>query len=95
MFIKSLSGLLLSSSLTHSSEYHFDGLENICAEEGEEGAKVMVNIIKIDENNTEALDQYNTKVVFELFPKIGSFMFDVGIADSDYWSMVGAMIIMR
>jgi len=87
-----LKGLIFSSSLTPTSEYQFDGLENICSGDGgEDGAKVMVNIIKIDEEKGEALEQYNNKVVFELFPKIGTFIFDLGKVESGYWSKVALM----
>ena len=66
-----------------------DGLKSLCSGQTvKEGAKVMVNIVKLNEEKKEALEKYNNKVVFELFPKIGSFIFDMGTVDSDYWSMV-------
>ena len=84
-----LQGIIFDSSLTPSKEFEFDGLDSLCSGQNvQEGAKVMVNIIKINENNKEGLEIYNNKVVFELFPKIGSFIFDMGKVDSDYWSMV-------
>merc|ERR1739838_54225 len=86
-----IKGIIFDNSLTDpdSEDDLFDGAKILCSQEKvkEGGAKVMVNIVKINENNKEALEKYNMKVVFELFSKIGSFIFDSGTADSEYWSM--------
>ena len=48
----------------------------------------MINVIKLHENKKEDLDKYNKKVVFEFFPMIKSYIFDVGEVDSGYWNTV-------
>eukprot|EP00090_Calanus_glacialis_P013530 TRINITY_DN22201_c0_g1_i3.p1 TRINITY_DN22201_c0_g1~~TRINITY_DN22201_c0_g1_i3.p1 ORF type:complete len:191 (+),score=62.23 TRINITY_DN22201_c0_g1_i3:306-878(+) len=91
-FMLKIKGIIFDSSLTPSKEFEFDGLDSLCSGQNvQEGGKVMVNVVKINEKNKEALEKYNNKVIFELFPKIGSFIFDMGKVDSDYWSMVALM----
>ena len=64
-------GIIFDSSLTPSKEFEFDGLDSLCSGQNvQEGGKVMVNVVKINEKNKEALEKYNNKVIFELFPKI-------------------------
>eukprot|EP00092_Neocalanus_flemingeri_P025910 GFUD01028078.1.p1 GENE.GFUD01028078.1~~GFUD01028078.1.p1 ORF type:complete len:252 (+),score=87.76 GFUD01028078.1:54-809(+) len=91
--ILKIKGIVFNQNLEKSENVVFDGAEHLCTGENAKlaGAKVMVNIIKMDQNKKDALEAYNKKVVFELFPKIGSFIFDSGTVDSDYWSMAALM----
>ena len=49
----------------------------------------MINVIKEAENGKADLDAYTKKVIFELFPVIGTSVFYAGVALSDGWSQVG------
>ena len=49
----------------------------------------MINVIKEAENGKADLDTYTKKVIFELFPVIGTSVFYAGVALSDGWSQVG------
>ena len=49
----------------------------------------MINVIKEAENGRADLDAYTQKVIFELFPVVGTSVFYAGVALSDSWSQVG------
>ena len=50
--------------------------------------KVMINVVKLNDENKGDLDVYFQGVVMGLFPKIGSYISEAGEAVSEYWSKV-------
>ena len=54
-------------------------------------SKVMINVVKINQENKDDLDVYFKGVVLGLFPKIGSYIVEAGAAVSEYWSQVGTI----
>ena len=63
-------------------------IEKLCSDPDEKSDRVMINVIKYNPDNKADMDQYSEKVVFSLFPKIGSFIFHTGVALGDYWNQV-------
>ena len=48
----------------------------------------MINVIKYNEKNKADMDEYSTKVIFDLFPVIRSRIFEAGSVTDDYWDQV-------
>ena len=48
----------------------------------------MINVIKYNEKNKADMDEYSTKVIFDLFPVIRSRIFEAGAVTDDYWDQV-------
>ena len=46
----------------------------------------MVNILRLNPDSN-GMDKYFTRAL-EIFPKIGSFIYSIGEADSEYWNTV-------
>jgi len=85
-------GLFLSRrELVHSDE-KFEGLD-LCGENisKDQTPKVMINVIKEKQTGKEDMDAYVQKVVFELFPRIGSSVLDSGVPLTGGWSQVALM----
>ena len=81
-------GFFLSRDL-NKSDQTFEDLE-VCEQNiKDKTPKVMINVIKESENGKADLEAYSQKVIFELFPVIGSSVFLSGVALSDGWSQVG------
>ena len=81
-------GFFLSRDL-NKSDQTFEDLE-VCENNIQDKTpKVMINVIKESENGKADLEAYSQKVIFELFPVIGSSVFQAGVALSDGWSQVG------
>ena len=83
-------GLFVDNQLTPKSDNKTP--EN-CNEETAQDreTKVMINVIRINEERKTDLDVYFQGVVLGLFPKIGSYIVLAGAAVSDYWSQVALM----
>merc|ERR1712189_112972 len=66
-------GFISQSSLTQSQE-KLDDLSTLCNEENfkNKSPKIMINVIKYNEKNKADMDEYSTKVIFDLFPVIRS-----------------------
>ena len=88
----SILGLFLSKSLTPSSnKLDLENMESLCSELNfqDKTPKVMINVISIKPEGGEAeMEKYSSTCVFDLFPRIGSFIFYAGKSLSDYWDMV-------
>ena len=87
-------GLFLSRrELVHSDE-KFEGLD-LCGENisKDQTPKVMINVIKEKQTGKEDMDAYVQKVVFELFPRIGSSVLDSGVPLTGGWSQVGDLLL--
>jgi len=83
-------GFFLSRDL-NKSDQTFEDLE-VCEQNiKDKTPKVMINVIKESENGKADLEAYSQKVIFELFPVIGSSVFQAGVALSDGWSQVALM----
>ena len=82
------SGLFVDNHLTEAEDLLFEGTEDLCSEEKrkEEGEKIMVNILRLNPDSN-GMDKYFTRAL-EIFPKIGSFIYSIGEADSEYWNTV-------
>ena len=81
-------GFFLSRKL-NKSDQTFEDLE-VCEKNiPDKTPKVMINVIKESDNGKADLEAYSQKVIFELFPVIGSSVFQAGLALSDGWSQVG------
>ena len=87
-------GFIINSEFTPSDDLDDDETKVFCSKNlGEDdGPKVMINVIKINDDHKEDLDKYQNAVVFNFFARIGSFMFDVGSVESDYWSTVSKRV---
>ena len=87
-------GLLLSKSLTPSSnKLDSEDLETMCSELNfqDKTPKVMINVISIAPEGGQAeMEKYSSTCVFDLFPRIGSFIFYTGKSLSDYWDTVNS-----
>ena len=53
--------------------------------------KVMINVVKLNEERKADLDVYFQGVVLGLFPKIGSYIVHAGEVMSDYWDRSALM----
>ena len=80
-------GFYLSRDLSKSDQ-QFEDINSLCETE-DKTPKVMINVIKESENGKADIDAYAQKVIFELFPVIGSSVFYAGVPLSDGWSQVG------
>ena len=80
-------GFYLSRDLSKSDQ-QFEDIDSLCETE-DKTPKVMINVIKESENGKADIDAYAQKVIFEIFPVIGSSVFYTGVALSDGWSQVG------
>ena len=94
MFYDFFKGFIINSEFTPSDDLDDDETKVFCSKNlGEDdGPKVMINVVKINEDHKEDLDKYQNAVVFNFFARIGSFMFDVGSVESDYWSTVSKRV---
>ena len=63
-------------------------LATVCSDPDKKSARVMINVIKYNQENKADMDQYSNMAVFQLFPKIGSFIFHSGVAVDGYWNQV-------
>ena len=72
-----------------------DDLSTLCNEENfkNKSPKVMINVIKYNEKNKADMDEYSTKVIFDLFPVIRSRIFEAGSVTDDYWDQVHNKIL--
>ena len=80
--------MFVSDQLTPKADKR---LPDMCNEETFQDTrpKVMINVIKLNQDNKDDLDVYFKGVVMGLFPKIGSYIVEAGDAVSEYWSQVG------
>lgn len=85
----SFKGFFLSKDLISKSDQTFEDLA-LCEKNisKDKTPKVMINVIKEAENGRADLDAYTNKVIFELFPVVGTSVFYAGVALSDGWSQV-------
>ena len=81
-------GFFLSRDLSKESDQQLENIDSLCETE-DKTPKVMINVIKQSENGKADIDAYTQKVIFELFPVIGSSVFYNAVALSDGWSQVG------
>jgi len=87
-----LKGFFLSKDLKSKPDQTFEDLE-LCEQNisKDKTPKVMINVIKEAGNGRADLDAYTQKVIFELFPVVGTSVFYAGVALSDGWSQVALM----
>ena len=80
--------MFVSDQLTPKADQSYP---DMCNEETFQDTrpKVMINVVKLNQERKDDLDVYFKGVVMGLFPKIGSFMVEGGEAVSEYWSRVG------
>jgi len=83
-------GFFLSRDLSKESDQQLENIDSLCETE-DKTPKVMINVIKQSENGKADIDAYTQKVIFELFPVIGSSVFYNAVALSDGWSQVALM----
>merc|ERR1719391_576317 len=83
-------GFISPSNLTPSQEKLAD-IEKLCTEGNfkNKSPKVMINVIKNNEKNKADIDEYSTKVIFDLFPVIKTRIFEAGSVTDDYWDQIG------
>merc|ERR1712168_963422 len=85
-------GFISPSNLTPSQEKLAD-IEKLYTGENfkNKSPKVMINVIKNNEKNKADIDEYTTKVIFDLFPVIKSRIFEAGSVTDDYWDQFAMM----
>ena len=66
----------------------FQRFEKFCTDvkQEDEGERFMINILKVNTANNGWANY--SSVASSLFPKIGTHVFTIGEADSDYWTLV-------
>jgi len=89
-FIK-LKGLIVDDSLVPSKESIVGEFGDMCGSNKDPTPRVMINVIKHNKDNKADMDIYSEKCIFELFPRIGSYIFHAGSAMGDYWDQVALM----
>ena len=79
--------MFVSDQLTPKADKSYP---DMCNEETFPDArpKVMINVIKLNQEKKDDFDVYFKGVVMGLFPKIGSSIVEAGEAVSQYWSQV-------
>ena len=89
-----ISGLIVDKTLVPAENGKMisgSELKKLCSDPDEKSARVMINVIKHNPDNKADIDQYSEKVVFGLFPKIGSYIFHAGAPIGDYWDQVNIL----
>ena len=71
-----------------ATDIKFQRFEKFCTDvkQEEEGERFMINILKVNTANNGWANY--SSVASSLFPKIGTRVFTIGEADSDYWTLV-------
>ena len=82
------SGLFVDKDLPVAEDLLFEGTEEVCSEERrkEEGEKIMVNVLRVNPES-DGMERY-FKGASAIFSKIGSSIYSIGSADSEYWNTV-------
>ena len=86
--INIIQGLLVDKDVKPAINIKFQRFEKFCTEvkQEEEGERFMINVLNV---NTASNGWSNySSVASSLFPKIGTHIFTIGEADSDYWTLV-------
>lgn len=76
----------MDSSLTSEKDGGFPLTTDMCTEQRllDLTPRVMVNILKFNKENKE-FEKYSNAVVFDIFPRLGTSLFEVGpvVGDTD------------
>ena len=82
--------MFVSDQLTPKSDQSYPDMCNEkVLQEQDTRPKVMINVVKLNQENKDDMDVYFKGVVMGLFPKVGSYIVEAGEAVSEYWSRVG------
>ena len=82
------SGLFVDKDLPVAEDLLFEGTDEVCSEERgtEEGEKIMVNLLRVNPES-DGMER-NFKGASAIFSKIGSYIYSIGSANSEYWNTV-------